>query len=135
LQLVDPNRLRDVFQLAFARVLEVCIELPAYLSVGVVRDADAARLGNTFQPRSNIHTIPEYVAILDDNVAHMDANAEFDALVLRHKCITLDHAVLNLNGTARGIHGTCELDQDAIASPLNDTAAMICNLGFQEFAR
>src|SRR6516165_6201005 len=98
------------------------------LSVCVIRDADAAWLSDTFEPRSNVHAIPEYVTILDDNVADMNADAEFDALVLRYSCITLHHAALDLNRTACSVHGTCKLNQYAIAGPLDDTAAMICNL-------
>src|SRR6516162_9164188 len=85
------------------------------------------RRPDTFEPRSNVHAIPEYVTILDDNVADMNADAEFDALVLRYSCITLHHAALDLNRTACSVHGTCKLNQYAIAGPLDDTAAMICN--------
>jgi hypothetical protein len=120
LQLVDPNRPRDVLQLMFARVWEVCIEFAAHLSVSVVGDADAPRLGDAFETRSNIHNVPEYVTVLDDNVADVDANAQFDASVLRYRRVALGHAVLNLNSTACGVHGTCELNQNAIAGPLDD---------------
>jgi hypothetical protein len=61
-------------------------------------------------------------------------DAQFDALVLRYRCIALDHAALDLNGAAGGIHGTCELNQDAIAGPLDDPAPIICDLWFQELA-
>ena len=134
LQLVDPHRPCDVLQLLFAHVLEVCVELAAHLPVGVVGYADAAGLSDTFEPRGNIDAVAEYVAVLDDDVADMDANAEFDALVLRHRRVTLDHAVLNFNGTARGVDGACELNQDTIAGPLDDAAAMIRDLRFQELA-
>jgi hypothetical protein len=42
--------------------------------------------------------------------------------------------VLNFNSTARGIDSACELNQDTIASPLDDAAAMIGDLRFQELA-
>jgi len=48
--------------------------------------------------------------------------------------VTLDHVVLNLYGTACCVDSACELDQDAIASPLDDATAMICDLRFQELA-
>src|SRR6516164_3519920 len=66
--------------------------------------------------------------LLNNTVADMNADAEFDALVLRYSCITLHHAALDLNRTACSVHGTCKLNQYAIAGPLDDTAAMICNL-------
>ena len=79
LKLVDPHRPGDVLQLLLARVLEVCVELAAHLPVGVVGDADAAGLGDAFEPRGNIDAVAEDVAVLDDDVADMDADAEFDA--------------------------------------------------------
>ena len=57
----------------------------------------------------------------------MNTNAEFDALVLLYRCIALHHAALDLNGAARSVHSTCELNQYAITGPFDDTAAMICN--------
>jgi hypothetical protein len=110
LQPVDPNRPCNVLQFMFASVLEVYIELAAHLSVSIVRDANAARLGYSFKARSNIHTVPEYIVFLDDNVADMDANAEFNALVLRYRCIALGHTALYLNRTTRGIDRAHELN-------------------------
>jgi hypothetical protein len=81
-------------------------------------------------PRGNIHTVAEYVAVLDHYVADMDANTEFDALILRHRRVTLDHAVLNFNGAARSVDCTCELNQDAVAGPLDDATTMFRYLGF-----
>jgi hypothetical protein len=44
--------------------------------------------------------------------------------------LTLDHAALNFNSTARSVDAACELNQDAIAGPLDDAAAMIRDLRF-----
>src|SRR6516162_7924801 len=118
----------------FACILKVCIELAAHLPVSVIRDADAAGLGDTFEPRSNVHTVPKYVAILDDNVADMNTNAEFDPLVVRYRCVALGHASLDFNGAAGSVHGACKLNQYAIPGPLDDAAAIVCDLRFQELA-
>ena len=116
------------------RILEVCIEFVAYLTVSVFGDTDAAWLSNAFEPRSDVHTVTKYVAILDDDVANVYTDAQFNPIVLRYRCIALSHATLDLNGTAGGVHGTCELNQHAITRPLDDAAAMLCNLWFQELA-
>jgi hypothetical protein len=118
----------------FARVLEICIELAMDLSVSIVGDTDTAWLGDAFEPGGNIHTLPEYVTVLDDDVANVYTDAQFDVSALRYRCIALDHASLDLNGAAGGIHGTCELNQDAIAGSLDDAAAIISDLWFQELA-
>ena len=54
----------------------------------------------------------------------MDADPEFDAAVLRHAGIALDHAVLHLDGAADGVHHTAELDQSPIARALDDAAVV-----------
>ena len=59
------------------------------------------------------------VALLD-HIAQMDADAELDAALGWQPGIALDHAVLHLNGAAYGIGDASELDEDAIARPLND---------------
>ena len=109
------------------------VELAAHLPIGIVGYADAAGLGDTFEPGGNVDAVAVNIAFFDDDVANMNADAELDALVLRHGCVTLDHAVLNFNSTARSVYGACELNQDTIASPLDDAAAMIGDLRFQEF--
>ena len=86
--------------------------------------------GDTFQPRGNIHTISEYVAVFDDHVPDVDADAKLDAFVLRYRCVTFDDAALDFNSTARRVHGTCELNQDTIARPLNDPAAILGDFEF-----
>src|SRR5262249_38663920 len=127
---IHPNRSFDVLELLLARVLEVSIELATHLSVDIFRDADSGRFGGTFEPSGNIHTIPEYVGSFDYYITNMDADAKLDAFILRHRCITFDHAALDLNGTPRRVHGTCELNQDTVARPLDDSAAMLGDLGF-----
>ena len=41
--------------------------------------ADAARLRQRLQPRRDVHAVAENVAVLDDHVAEIDADAELDA--------------------------------------------------------
>ncbi len=54
----------------------------------------------------------------------MNADAEIDALVLRHPGIPLDHAVLHLDRAAHGVDDAAELDQSAIACALDDAPSM-----------
>ncbi len=63
----------------------------------------------------------------------MDAHAQLDALVRWHGGIALAHAALNLNSAARGVHGAGKLDQDAVASPLDNTAAVLGDRRLEEF--
>ena len=54
----------------------------------------------------------------------MDTDPEFDAPVLRHAGIALDHTVLHLDGAADGVYHAAELDQSPIARTLYDAAVV-----------
>ena len=56
------------------------IEPRAHLPVGVLGKADSAGLGDPLQPRGNIDAVAHQIAVaLLDNVAEVNADAEFDA--------------------------------------------------------
>jgi hypothetical protein len=42
--------------------------------------------------------------------------------------------MLDLNRTARSVHGACELNQETVTRSLDDTAAMLGDFGFRKFA-
>ena len=80
--------------------------------------------GDAFQPRGDVDAVAENVAVLDDDVADMDADAKLDALVGEHIRVALRHSALQLDGAADGIHGANELDQNAVACTFDDSSAM-----------
>jgi hypothetical protein len=47
----------------------------------------------------------DLIGHLDDDVANMNPDPQFDTLVLRQRCIALGHASLDLNGAAGRIRG------------------------------
>src|SRR5262249_58140423 len=102
---------RNIFELLLAGILEIYIDLAPHLAVGIVGDANAARLGNAFQPRSNIDAVAEDVVVLDHDVADVNADPQFDAALRRHARVALSHATLDVDGAARGIDRAAELDQ------------------------
>jgi hypothetical protein len=57
-----------------AHWLECEAEFRLHLVVDVASDADAARLGQTFQARRDIDAIAEDVAVFQDDVADVDAD-------------------------------------------------------------
>src|SRR5262249_54027377 len=133
-QLIDPHRPRDVLQLLLTRVLEVHVELVAHLTVGVVGNANAARLRDVFEPSSDVDAVAENVTVLNDNVTDVDADTELDALVGSHSRVALGHTALQLDGAPDGIHGANELDQNPVASTFDDASAMFGDIGFEKFA-
>src|ERR1700722_18168590 len=79
---VNPNRLRDILQLDGAKIADCEIEPALHLTIGVFGEADSSLLANTFQPRGNVDAIAHEVAVrLFDDIAQVNADAKFDALV------------------------------------------------------
>ena len=96
-----------------------------HLPIGVLGEANGARLGDTLQSRGDVDAVAHQVAVaLLNYVAEMDADAELDAALGRKAGVPLDHAVLHLDGAANGIDHASELYEDAVAGSLDDTAVM-----------
>ncbi len=132
--LIDPHRPGDVLQIALATIFKRHVELVANQPVGVIRDADAPRLRDAFKPRGDVDPVAENIAVLDHDVADMNSDAELDAFVLWYRRVAFDHAALHLYGAAHCVHRAREFDQDAVASSLDDPAAMLGDLGIEVLA-
>ena len=66
------NRLGDVLQRLQPEIVKAAIELAGDLVVDTARHIDRTRLGQAFQPRSDIDAVAVKVAALDDDVAEID---------------------------------------------------------------
>ena len=60
------------------KVIAGDLDLAPDLPIGVIGDANAARLGNALQSGSDIDAVAEDVVVVDDDVADVDADAKFD---------------------------------------------------------
>jgi len=100
------------------------------LAVGILGKTDGPGPRDAFQPRGDIdpvaHEIP--VALLDD-VADMDADAEFDGSFRRDAGVALDEAGLHFDRAVHCVDHAAELDNAAVASSLND-ATMVDGYGW-----
>src|SRR5579864_5819731 len=74
------HRAGDVLEALLADVLEGEVEAAGGVFLDAGRDADATGLGQGFEARGNVDPIAEDVAVLDDDVADIDADAELDVL-------------------------------------------------------
>jgi len=90
------------------------------------RNTNPARLREGFQPNRNIHTVTENVAVLDDNVALMGANAQFNLFRGGCRGIATDHRLLHL-GSAE--HHAGKLDQQSVPGGLYQSTTMCRYLG------
>ena len=125
MQRIDPDRLSDVLELGRAEIGDRQIEPPFHLPIGVLGEADRAGRGDPLQPRGDIDAVAHQVAVsFLDHVAEMDADAELDAAVVRHANIALDEAVLHRDGAAHGLDHAAKLDDEPVASALDDPPVM-----------
>jgi hypothetical protein len=100
-----------VLDLLLALVFESAIKPVAHLIAHHPADADAAGLGQSFEARRDIDPVAEDVAFLDDYVAEIDPDAEFDALLGRHSGVPFGHHALDLDRAAHGVNYAGELDE------------------------
>ena len=77
------------------------------------------------QPRGNVHAVAVDVAVLDDDVAEIDADAEADAPHLRLVRLGPGHRSLYGHGAGHGLDDTRELAQGTVAHELDNPAAVL----------
>ncbi len=133
---IDPNRFGDVLELGRAKIGDRKIEPPLDLPVGLLGQADRARLANAFEARGDIDAVAHEIAVgLLDNITEMNADAEFDAPVRRQTpALRSTMAVLHLDGAAHGVDHAAELDEAAVAGALDDAPAMRGDGGIDQIA-
>jgi len=113
---------RYILQILKPDILEHHIDFAANLSVGVIGDANAARLGDALQPCCDVDAVSKDVVFVDDYIADVDSDPELDPGFRRSAGILSDHLPLDFDSAARGIDGTPEFNENAIAGTLHDAA-------------
>ena len=132
---IDPHRLGDVFQWRRAEIADLEIEPLLHLTIGVLGKTDRPGLGDTLEPSRDIDAVAHEVAVaLLDDVAQMNADAEFDAAFGRQAGVALDEAVLNLDRAAHRVDHAAKLDDAAVAGALDGAAVMRGDGGIDQIA-
>src|SRR5207249_2462098 len=93
----------DVLELLLAEVFENQVELARDILLHPRGNADVARLSQGFETYCDIDPVAEDVAVLDDDVADIDADAQVDAPILRQRRIATGHHRLHLSRAAHRI--------------------------------
>src|SRR5712671_3270429 len=86
---VDAHRPGDVLERLGADIGKLGVDFAAHLPKRVLREADAAGLGNAFEPRCDVDPVAQDVVALDQHIAEMDADAPFHAPVAGDRRIAL----------------------------------------------
>ena len=131
---VDPHRPRDVLQFLVAGIAKRRRHLALHLVVGSARQADAAGRGNAFEARGDVDAVAMDVVAVNDHVAQIDADAEFDAPLGRLRGIALGHRLLHAHGAGHRFDDAGEFEQEAVAGGLDDAAFVLGDLGVDQFA-
>jgi hypothetical protein len=97
--------------------------------VGIVRQADAAWLCYSLQSCCDVDPVTEYIVIVDDDIADVDADPKFNSELLRHLGVLLDHFSLDVRGAAHRINCACEFDQHPVARSLDNATAVARDRG------
>jgi hypothetical protein len=92
----------------------------------------AARLRNAFKARGDVDAVAEDITFLNDDIADVNSDADFDALVGRDIGITLCHSSLHIHRAAGSINDTAKLDQYSVAGTLDDPAVVLGDRRLQE---
>ena len=124
---VDTNRAGDVLEALLAHVLEGEIEPAGSILLNTGRDADAAWVGQAFKAGSDIHAVAEDVIVLDHDIADVDPDPEFDAVV-RGAGIAFGHAALPFGSTTQPIDDAPEFNEKSVAGRFDDAPVMLGDL-------
>ena len=131
---VDPHRPGDVLDLLLAQILEDKGQPVADVVVDRIGDEHPAGIGQGFDPRGDVDAVAIEVVALDDHVAEIDADAQFDAAVRRDAGVPLGHRLLHLDRAAHRIDDAGKLHQQAVAGGLDDAAPVLGDLRIEELA-
>jgi len=112
----------------FSDILERVRELAADQLADGTRDANAPRLRQCPQACADIRGFSCCYSL------KIHPDTERNAPICSHVGVALGHGTLHLNGTAHRLDRTGALDEHAVAGGLQDPAAMLCNLGIDDFA-
>ncbi|HXG81480.1 MAG TPA: hypothetical protein VNJ05_06740 [Sphingomicrobium sp.] len=124
---VGPHGEVDVLELLVAQILKREIELVANVLTHRAGNGNSTGFCDPFKPRGDVHSIPEDVVIIDNHVAQIDSNPEFDAAVIGNPDIAGAHFPLNFGRAFDRIHNAGEFDEHPIAGQFDNPPVMLRN--------
>jgi hypothetical protein len=123
------HRFSDILQCLKAQITVDEVDLAADLPLCIIGDTDATRLRYSLEACRDVDAISKNIIVINDDVADVNADTEFDPAVRRHVGVVHGHTTLNLDGASRCIHCASEFDQHAVARGLHDATSVLDDLG------
>ena len=94
------------------------------LLVNSLRDADGAGLGESLKAGGDVDAITEDVVAVDDHVAEIDTDPQFETSVRRDRVVDRRDRPLHLDGAVHRVDDTRKIRQQAVARRADDPSAM-----------
>jgi len=79
-----------------------------------IGDEHPAGIGQSFDPGRDVYAVAIEVVALDDHVAQIDADAQFDALLRLDTGAPLGHRLLHRDGAAHRVDDARKFDQPVV---------------------
>ena len=131
---VDPHRPGDVLDLLLAQILEDEGQPVAHVIMNGIGDEHPAGIGQGFDPGRDVDAVAIKVVALDDHIAEIDADAQFDAALRPDPGVPLGHRLLHLDRAAHRIDDAGKLHEHAVAGGLDDAAVVLGDFRIDELA-
>src|SRR6516225_1829129 len=97
-------------------------------------DANAAGVGEAFQPRRNVHPVAVNLLTLDHHVAKVHSYPELHSSLGCDARVLCLESGLDLYGAVHRVYHAGELGEHAVARGVDETAAMILDETVDDFA-
>jgi hypothetical protein len=97
---VDPHRPGDVLDLLLAQILEYKGQPVANVVMDRIGDEHPAGIGQSLDARGDIDPVAIEIVTLDDHIAEIDADAQFDAAVHPDTDVPLGRRLLHRDRSA-----------------------------------
>jgi len=131
---VNPHWPSDVFDLLLAQILKDKGQPVAHVVVNSIGDQHPAGIGQSFDPSGNVDAVAIEVVTLDDHIAEIDADAQFDAVVGADTNVPLGHRLLHRDRAPHRIDDAGKFHQQAVAGGLDDAAPVLGDFRIDELA-
>jgi hypothetical protein len=102
--------------------------------VNRIGDEHPAGIGQRFDPCGDVDAVAIEVVALNDHIAEIDADAQFDAAVRRRVRFPLGHRLLHFSCAAYRVDDAREFDEQTVTGGLDDAAPVLGDRRIEDLA-
>ncbi len=121
------NRSGNILEFAVAKILEGNIELAGNILENPTGNRNATGWRQLLEASGDIDAVTQYVSVIFNDVADMDAHAKIEAPTVRLVAIALGHLALHQGGAGPRVDHRGELSEKPVAGGFYDPPAMLAD--------